>query len=429
MSPFMKETVDRNIKLTELQQLSKAQITSGLGLEELFQNIVNNASSFFETKISALLLLENNYLVMKSGFGLAPKIIKETKIPLGESISGRVAKTGRPVLTADIKSYTSTIDSFQEEYYTHSFASAPLVLGDTVIGVLNISDRVDGSAFTLDQLDQLTLFADQSSISIEYTKLVDRERQKSEELKQAYKKLQETQAQLIQSEKMATIGILAGGVAHEINTPLGTILTNAEMLKSEMQTKYQKECLELIEKSLMRCKLIVEQLLKYSRVSPLEFEPVELNRVIDEVCILLEHQLSNDGITINKEYGRVPLVDGNANELGQVFTNIILNARDGIKKTYDETRSKGDIWIKTFREEASVVVEIKDDGIGIPSKDLGKIFDPFFTTKDVGKGTGLGLSVSHRIIEKHQGKIEVKSKPKQGTTLRIELPVKKGAIE
>ena len=261
----------------------------------------------------------------------------------------------------------------------------------------------------------------QASLNI----MEDLERQRKE-LNDALRELRGTQAQLIQSEKMATIGRLAGGVAHEINTPLGTILTNTEMLMVKgPATGSQKEYLEMIKESSLRCKAIVEQLLKYSRLPGPEFEMVGVGQVIDECYLLLKRQLTDEGIKVNREYGPIPEIKGNANELRQVFTNIILNARDAIKKTFDDKKRQGKIRIRAYQEGRSLVVEVQDDGCGIAPEDIGKIFDPFFTTKDIGGGTGLGLSISQRIIERHSGKIEARSKVGQGTTMRIELPIKK----
>lgn len=254
-----------------------------------------------------------------------------------------------------------------------------------------------------------------------YTAILE---EKNQQLETAYRELKSTQSQLIQSEKMATVGTLAGGMAHEINTPLGTILTNTEMLLREAKNKEQGASLKLIEEATKRCRDIVQLLLKYSRQAPVEFQPVEVNKVIEDTCSLLEYQFAKDGITINKKYGIAPKIEGNANELEQVITNLILNSKDAIIRTYNEKRKEGNIQIKTYQKGNSLFIEIHDDGCGIPKKDIDRIFDPFFTTKDIGKGTGLGLSVSQRIIERHNGEIKVESEPGQGTTVRIELPIK-----
>ena len=201
-------------------------------------------------------------------------------------------------------------------------------------------------------------------------------------------------------------------------------MTNAEMLKSETRAEFQKEYLRFIESSTMRCKAIVGQLLRYSRQSKLELGLVDVRKVIDETCLFLERTLSENFIAVSKEYDEVPKVESNANELEQVFTNIIMNAIDAIKKTFGAEKGKGNIVIRSYQEGNYLVVEIKDNGEGIPEENINRIFDPFFTTKDVGKGTGLGLSVSQKIITNHNGKIEIDSRVGEGAAFKVKLPVK-----
>jgi len=240
-----------------------------------------------------------------------------------------------------------------------------------------------------------------------------------EKVEERTRQLKEAQEQLIQSAKMATIGTLAGGIAHEINNPLGAILTNTQMLLMEVKDPDQRESLKLIEDGTRRCRDIVTTLLKYSRKPELgEFKSINLNDVINDACNLLQHQLNNENIKIKKEYTKVPNIEGNANELQQVFTNLILNAKDAIKRI----RKTGEIIIRTYQEDKLVVAQVIDNGCGIPKENISKIFDPFFTTKDVGKGTGLGLSITYKIIEKHNGRIDVSSNVGEGTTFTIKLP-------
>jgi len=245
-------------------------------------------------------------------------------------------------------------------------------------------------------------------------------------VKERTKELMETQEQLIHSEKMATIGTLAGGVAHEVNNPLGTILINAQMLLRDIKDEGKKKHIKLIEESTRRCRDIVQTLLRYSRKPEMgEFESIDLNTVITDSCNLLQHQLEKDNIKIETEYGSIPYMRGNANELQQVFTNLILNAGDAVKekrKTKD-TEKPGKITIITSQKGKFIVSQIIDNGIGIPEENIKRIFDPFFTTKDVGGGTGLGLSITYKIIEKHSGEIDVSSKMDEGTTFTIKLPV------
>lgn len=231
--------------------------------------------------------------------------------------------------------------------------------------------------------------------------------------------LVKTQEQLIQAEKLATLGTMAGGVAHEINNPLTAVLTNVQMLKSEAKAD-DLDSLALIEEGAKRCQAIVQKLMKYAR-KPSNQElakELDLNHVIENALSLLSFQLEQEGIQLVKRLNPVPKIKGAPNELEQVFTNILLNAKDAIKAG----KGHGTVEIETFEKNGSVCAQIKDDGIGISKEHLSKIFDPFFTTKDVGKGTGLGLSITYGIVEKYGGRIQVLSEVGKGSTFELVFP-------
>ncbi len=244
--------------------------------------------------------------------------------------------------------------------------------------------------------------------------------EKNRQIEEAYHQLQETQQQLIQSEKMATIGMLAAGVAHEINTPLGVILMNAQRLLLKCEGDSEKRALERICKSTERCKVIIEQLLRYARKSDVAYELVDLNRVVEDTVALLEHVFEDAGIKVQVNLEDISKVNGSSIELSQVLTNLLLNAKDAICRC---EQREGTVVITTSQDNKSVILEIRDNGCGIPEENLSRIFDPFFTTKDIGEGTGLGLSVASRIVESHGGKIQVESKEGIGTIFRLIFPL------
>ena len=230
-----------------------------------------------------------------------------------------------------------------------------------------------------------------------------------------------TQQQLIQAEKLATIGTLAGGVAHEINNPLTAVLTSAQILKMTIKSEDEAESVNLIEEGAKRCQAIVQKLMKYARKPANEEQlkgEVDLNRVIENTLNLVGYQLEQESIHLIKHLHPIPKIKGVPNELEQVFTNLVLNAKDAVKAL----KSSGSIEIETFERNGSICASVKDDGIGIPKDHLSKIFDPFFTTKEIGKGTGLGLSIIHGIVERHGGKIEVSSKKGVGSTFIVAFP-------
>jgi PAS domain S-box-containing protein len=222
--------------------------------------------------------------------------------------------------------------------------------------------------------------------------------------------------QLQHSEKMASIGILAAGVAHEVNTPLTGISSYTQMLRQQIKNDDPRSALlEKIEKQTFRAAKIVNNLLNFSRSSKAEFENLDTNKVLLDVLSLLEHQLERGRIKVRKELNDLPLVRGNENRLQQVFFNLILNARDAMPKG-------GWLTLATRAEDDAVVVEIRDTGHGIKPEHVRRIYDPFFTTKGIGRGTGLGLSISFGIVQEHGGAIFVESVPGQGTTFQVALP-------
>ena len=228
--------------------------------------------------------------------------------------------------------------------------------------------------------------------------------------------------QLQHSEKMASVGLLAAGVAHEVNTPLTGISSYTQMLRDRIETDDPRaELLEKIEKQTFRAAKIINNLLNFSRAAGSEFEPLDVNRVLLDVLSLVEHQLDSSRIKVVREMAaELPMVRGNENRLQQVFFNLILNARDAMP-------SGGWLTLATRADDDAVVVEVRDTGTGIKSEDIKRIYDPFFTTKGIGRGTGLGLSVSYGILQEHGGAIFVDSAPGQGTTFQIALPPDGGA--
>jgi two-component system, NtrC family, sensor kinase len=224
--------------------------------------------------------------------------------------------------------------------------------------------------------------------------------------------------QVQQSDKLSSIGLLAAGVAHEVNTPLTGISSYSQMLMQQVpETDPRHQLLEKIYRQTSRASSIVNNLLNFSRVSDSRFAMIDLNRVLDDTIQLLESQLRNTQIDVARNYGaELPLVPGNAPKLQQVFMNLILNARDAMPEG-------GRLEISTESNEDSVTIKFRDSGMGIDPEHLSKIYDPFFTTKGIGKGTGLGLAVSYGIIKDHSGHIDVESKLGEGALFMITLPL------
>ncbi len=223
--------------------------------------------------------------------------------------------------------------------------------------------------------------------------------------------------QLQHTEKMASVGLLAAGVAHEMNTPLAGISSYTQLLRGQMEeTDSRSELLDKIEKQSFRAAKIVNSLLNFSRSSGTEFEQVDVNKALVDVLSLVEHQMSGSRIRVRRELAEdLPSIRGNENRIQQVFFNLILNARDAMPRG-------GWLTLVTYADTDTVVIEVKDTGHGIRRDHIRRIYDPFFTTKGIGRGTGLGLSVSYGIVQEHGGAIFVDSTPGQGTKFQVALP-------
>ena len=227
----------------------------------------------------------------------------------------------------------------------------------------------------------------------------------------------------MQADKLSSIGLLAAGVAHEVNTPLAVISTYAQMLAKQIPGEDQKsKLLEKIAKQTFRASEIVNSLLNFSRTSPTEFVDVDLNRVIRETLTLIEHQLKKASVEVklSLEQG-LPPVKGNSGKLQQIFLNLFLNARDAME-------AGGLLAVRTWSDDGFCRIDVSDTGQGIAPEHLPRIYDPFFTTKSARKGTGLGLSVTYGIIREHAGSIEVESQPGAGTRFHVELPLARKAV-
>jgi len=228
----------------------------------------------------------------------------------------------------------------------------------------------------------------------------------------------ELERRLMQADKLSSIGLLAAGVAHEVNTPLAVISTYAQMLAKQISGDEQKApLLEKIARQTFRASEIVNSLLNFSRTSPTEFVPLDLNKVLRETLTLVEHQFAKSSVKADLAFDEnIPLIKGSPGKLQQVFLNLFLNARDAME-------SGGSLRIETERWNGAVRVKVRDTGAGIAPENLARIFDPFFTTKGARKGTGLGLSVSYGIVREHGGNIEVQSQVGHGTQFVLTFPV------
>jgi signal transduction histidine kinase len=314
------------------------------------------------------------------------------------------------------------------------------------MGVLTVGPKRSGLFYTAGDAEFLRALCHQAATALvnarTYEELValnatleQRVRDRTEalersntELGHALHELKNAEVQLVQAEKMASLGRLVAGIAHEINNPVSFISTSVAPLKRRLDRagegatpevrRMLREAAELVDimaRGADRTATIVKDLRTFSRLHEASRKEVDLNEGIEVSLRLLESRW-RDRILIHRDLGELPLVECDPGQMNQVFMNLLANACDAI---VDE----GNVWITTRWDGQAVSVAIRDDGCGIPADTIGRVFDPFYTTKDVGEGTGLGLSISHGIVEAHGGRLDVHSTPGEGTTFSVVLPV------
>ncbi len=342
-----------------------------------------------------------------------------------------------------------------------SLLGVPLLVEGVVKGVICLTDKHGGEPFTDSDVMLMEMLAGEVAHMLERSELMASLHNSNQALTQERAeqqaligKLQETQNHLLQSDKMASIGQLAAGVAHEINNPIGYVYSNLGTLEKYVQDVFRmmdayeqaegaiaddairaqlaaarkkldiaflKEDLRALmnesKEGIIRVKNIVQNLKDFSHVDVSdEWHYADLHKGLDSTLNIVNNEIKYKAEVI-KEYGNIPEVECLHSQLNQVFLNLLINASHAIEE-------RGSITLRTGTKGDEVWVEITDTGNGIAPKNLQKIFDPFFTTKQIGQGTGLGLSLSYGIIQKHHGRIEVSSEVGKGTTFRIWLPVR-----
>jgi signal transduction histidine kinase len=346
----------------------------------------------------------------------------------------------------------------------------PLRVKDVVFGVLNVTSSEPGRVGEAD-LELLSAVANHVALAVDRAEsfqtieelsrgLEDKVRVRTEqlrtaheELQAAYRELQATQMQLIQREKMASVGQLVAGVAHELNNPIGFVYSNVTTLedfvrrlramleayraaplaegdrarlqaewearKVDYALKYLDSMIQGIREGAERARKIVRDLRVFARTQDDVWQSVDIHEEIESSLTLLNHLLK-DRVSVHRKYGELPDVECIRSQMDQVFLNLLANAAQAIA-------GPGAITIETRRDGPAAVIGIADTGPGIPPEIMGRLFDPFFTTKPVGEGTGLGLSISYEIVKKHGGEIRAESPPDGGAIFIVRIPLARAA--
>jgi len=463
---------------TRIEQLSlltdlSAAVSGTLDPEKIYDQALSRLVHRMAYQKAYLSLVDHGRRVLRghrmAGADVEALPFEGIEIPLeaGASASTRVAVTGQPVFVNDVDMASEPVHrALARAHQVRSFVAVPLRVRERVFGVLSVTADEPGR-FDQGDVDLLTAVANHVALAIDKAEsfqtiedlsrsLEDKVRVRTEqlratneELRTAYRDLQATQLQLVQREKMASVGQLVAGVAHELNNPIGFISSNVATLadfvqrlrgmlesyeaaalpeadrsrlearRSELKVDYALKYLDAmisgIREGADRTRKIVGDLRVFARTSDDVWQPVDLHEELDSSLTLLNHLLK-DRIAVIRRYGLLGPVECVRSQIDQVFLNVLANAAQAIP-------GPGTITIETRREGSTAVIDIADTGPGIPPDTLRRIFDPFFTTKPVGEGTGLGLSISYEIVTKHGGEIRAHSPSAGGAVFTIRLPV------
>jgi len=413
----------RNIRLDALNAISKT-VSSSLNLDEILSSTIDKILEVLENDSVRIYLLDDkqNTLKLVAHRGLSSALTTQPYMQYrkpGDGSLGQTILDGKTRLLDNLqRAQDPYVDSIIAEGL-HSTTYIPLVTKGKPIGVMCVS-RHTPIKFSSDYIEFLSAIGNQVGVAVDNANLY-------ENIKRAYQELKEVQEQIIQTEKLASLGKLAATIAHEINNPLAVVLTYIRlMIKLMDRNSFSLERLEDISRYLgtmdaetFKCGEIVKNLLAFSRQSEINIESHSITEIINRTLTLISHDLKMKGIQLEKTIqADLPNAQCDFKQMQQALLNLIYNASDAMQHGGVLTVSAG----RKAGNEQFLNVMISDTGCGICEKDREKIFDPFFTTKEEGKGVGLGLSVVYGIITRHKGSIEVDSAPGKGSTFKVSLP-------
>ena len=404
--------VDRLQALLEVSTV----IYSSLDYQAVLQKVIHHAKNLAGADGCSIYLLDHQEQILRpllTNYEEYKEQIMNFRLHLGEGVTGKVAQTGLGIISNYAEADTRTVQIPGTPEEPESIISVPLMWSGDVIGVITINAK-GHKRFREEDLNLLTIFARLVADALENARLF-------QDLEKAYKELSETQEQLVRSERLRALGEMAGGVAHDFNNILGSILGRAQlMMRATADPKLVKN-LNVIEQSALDGAAVVKRIQEFTRVhKSTNFQPVNLNQIVEDAIEQTKPMWKDHAqghglhIQIEKDLKSMTEVEGIASELREVLANIVLNSVDALTQG-------GYIGFITLEDAENVYIRITDNGMGMPEEVKRRIFDPFFTTKGK-KGTGLGLSVAYGIISRHKGSIQVESEEGKGTVTTIRLP-------
>ncbi len=398
----------RNQELAVLNEISRA-VTSSLDLEQILAQTMQGIRKILPVEAGALMLLDEvtGELILHRTLDPGQNSLPLSLLEEGQPLVEQVVREGRPLVVNDF-----SLEERVVEGCPCSLLCVPLTVKGRVIGVLELVNKREGP---FDENDQALLSSMAASVAtaIENARLY-------QELAESARELERSQAQLIQAEKMAATGRLAASIAHEINNPLQAIHNSLHLImRPNLSPEKRYRYLMMAQEEVERLIDIVRRMLEFYRPSRGRVVPTDVNKVVENVLVLTNKRLQHGRIRVHADLDpNLPRLPAVPDQLTQVFLNIVINAIEAMP-------DGGDLWIRTCCSEDGewVLTHFTDTGPGLDETAIANIFEPFYTTKSTG--TGLGLSISYGIIERHGGRIEVESRPGEGATFTVRLPVER----
>jgi signal transduction histidine kinase len=412
---------DFSDRLSALYDISTS--LQSLELDEVLSMILDGVTRTIGFDRARLYLVDEDKNVLKCvmAVGLEPEMAREIVLPLKRdgSVVANAAINRKPYIVKDALSDTRVNLDIVRRLNIRSFVAVPMIGREKAVGVVSADNLHSNREITDEDFKLLVTFVNQAGVAIENAGIYEELKKLNESLErriqEALKELEQSQRQLMQSEKLAALGQIAAGVAHELRNPLTSIKILVHFLIEEFGLKKERrEDVEVIRHEISKMEELIKRFLNFARPSSPILQRVNVNEVLGDVLQLMEYQFRESDVALKISFTSDAEITGDKDQLHQLFLNIILNAMHAMT-------NGGDLHVATERNGNVLTIEIRDTGTGIPKSILDKIFDPFFTTKD--EGIGLGLSIVQRIVEEHKGSTDLASDPGKGTSFRVHLPV------
>jgi len=415
-----KERLSRSLhqRIQQLRTLSAVgkSMVSLMDLEELLNRIVEAGVYITKAEEGFLLLVDSktNDLHLRAGKNLGELQAQGFRLKVEDTLAGQAVKTGKPVRRGG--EGTGRDFKVKTGYLVKSLLHVPLVLKGEVLGLLSVDNQVSDREFTEGDQDVLCALADYAAVSIENSTLYD-------ELRKSLDDLKHSQQELVQTSKLAAVGTLAAGVAHEFNNLLTAISGHAQLGLISDAPDDIREALQVIVDSVDRAKRITANLLTFARRQEPRMEMADVTEAVQSTLLLMERELHESSIKLVRRFSKVRPAVYDLGQVSQVCLNLLTNARDAMLP------EGGTLTVEVKEDEGDIVIAFSDTGSGIPDHIMDKLFEPFVTTKGpLGggqtTGTGLGLSVSYGIVKSHGGTIEVETEAGKGSTFTVRLPIR-----